>query len=204
MTEQNNILFLHSAATLQNPFNTTEQVLEWIKEQNKKILVDVQQIPFQQMQPMWQFDSDGNLLLTMTTANGASPSGYKVYIISPEGEVITAIGAGTKSGNFAALKDGAAAQATFGSNMNGLVYGPDGAIYMLDDYTIRKIVKGPSGWSDAVVMTILGGGNSYLDSVGALCLITQTPQDLIFDPENSKVFYFFDWRYTLRKVTITE
>ena len=61
MTEQNNILFLHSAATLQNPFNTTEQVLEWIKEQNKKILVDVQQIPFQQMQPMWQFDSDGNL-----------------------------------------------------------------------------------------------------------------------------------------------
>lgn len=61
MTEQNNILFLRSAATLQNPFNTTEQVLEWIKEQNKKILVDVQQIPFQQMQPMWQFDSDGNL-----------------------------------------------------------------------------------------------------------------------------------------------
>ena len=61
MTEQNNILFLRSAATLQNPFNTTEQVLEWIKEQNKKILVDVQQVPFQQMQPMWQFDSDGNL-----------------------------------------------------------------------------------------------------------------------------------------------
>ncbi len=61
MTEQNNILFLRSAATLQNPFNTTEQVLEWINEQNKKILVDVQQIPFQQMQPMWQFDSDGNL-----------------------------------------------------------------------------------------------------------------------------------------------
>lgn len=61
MTEQNNILFLRSAATLQNPFNTTEQVLEWIKEQNKKILVNVHQIPFQQMQPMWQFDSDGNL-----------------------------------------------------------------------------------------------------------------------------------------------
>lgn len=150
------------------------------------------------------FDTDGNLLLTMSTAKGTSPSGYKVYIISPAGEVIAAVGAGTKSGNFGALKDGAASQATFGSNMNGLVYGPDGAIYMLDDYTIRKIVKGPSGWSDAVVMTILGGGNSYLDSVGALCQITQTPQDLVFDPENSHVLYFFDWRYTLRKVTISE
>ena len=73
---------------------------------------------------------------------------------------------------------------------------------MLDDYTVRRIVKGESGWADAVVTTILGGGNSYLSSVGALCQITQTPQDLIFDPKNPKVFYFFDWRYTLRKVTI--
>ncbi len=148
------------------------------------------------------FDRDGNMLLTMSTAKGTSPSGYKVYVISPGGEIIATIGKGTKSGSFAALTDGSATAASFGSNVNGLVYGPDGAIYMLDDYAVRRIVKGESGWTDAVVTTILGGGNSYLSSVGALCQITQTPQDLIFDPENSKVFYFFDWRYTLRKVTI--
>ena len=148
------------------------------------------------------FDGDGNMLLTMSTAKGTSPSGYKVYVISPTGAIITTIGKGTKSGSFAALTDGSVSAATFGSNVNGLVYGPDGAIYMLDDYAVRRIVKGESGWADAVVTTILGGGNSYLSSVGALCQITQTPQDLIFDPENPKVFYFFDWRFTLRKVTI--
>ena len=148
------------------------------------------------------FDGDGNMLLTMSTAKGTSPSGYKVYVISPTGAIITTIGKGTKSGSFGALTDGSATAATFGSNVNGLVYGPDGAIYMLDDYAVRRIVKGDSGWTDAIVTTILGGGNSYLSSVGALCQITQNPQDLIFDPENPKVFYFFDWRFTLRKVTI--
>ncbi len=148
------------------------------------------------------FDGDGNMLLTMSTAKGTSPSGYKVYVISPTGAIITTIGKGTKSGSFAALTDGSVSAATFGSNVNGLVYGPDGAIYMLDDYAVRRIVKGDSGWTDAIVTTILGGGNSYLSSAGALCQITQTPQDLIFDPENPNVFYFFDWRYTLRKVTI--
>ena len=53
--------FLRSALTMQNPFNTTDQVLAWIREQNKKILVDVQQIPFVKMQPMWSFDEEGNL-----------------------------------------------------------------------------------------------------------------------------------------------
>lgn len=148
------------------------------------------------------FDGDGNLLLTMSTAKGTSPSGYKVYVISSSGGIVATIGKGTKATSFGALTDGSVSAATFGSNVNGLVYGPDGAIYMLDDYTVRRIVKGESGWADAVVTTILGGGNSYLSSVGALCQITQTPQDLIFDPENPKVFYFFDWRYTLRKVTI--
>ena len=148
------------------------------------------------------FDGDGNMLLTMSTAKGTSPSGYKVYVLSSNGKIIATIGKGTKSGSFGALTDGSATAATFGSNVNGLVYGPDGAIYMLDDYAVRRIVKGDSGWTDAIVTTILGGGNSYLSSVGALCQITQTPQDLIFDPENPKVFYFFDWRYTLRKVTI--
>ena len=61
MKEASNISFLRSALTTQNPFNTTEQILYWIREQNKKIVVDVRQIPFAQMQPMWNFDVDGNL-----------------------------------------------------------------------------------------------------------------------------------------------
>lgn len=54
-------MFLRSALTMQNPFNSTEQVLEWIHEQNRKIEVNVRQIPFVQMHPMWAFDADGNL-----------------------------------------------------------------------------------------------------------------------------------------------
>jgi len=58
---QNDILFLRSALTKENPYNSTEQVLDWIREQNRKILVNVRQIPFVEMLPMWQFDAEGNL-----------------------------------------------------------------------------------------------------------------------------------------------
>ena len=54
-------VFLRSALTMENPYNSTEQVLEWIREQNRKILVNVRQIPFADMLPMWQFDTEGNL-----------------------------------------------------------------------------------------------------------------------------------------------
>lgn len=53
--------FLRSALTMQNPFNTTDQVLAWIRAQNRKILVDVRQIPFADIAPEWQFDAEGNL-----------------------------------------------------------------------------------------------------------------------------------------------
>ena len=48
--------FLRSALTTENPYNSTEHVLEWIREQNGKIVVNVRQIPFADMLPMWQFD----------------------------------------------------------------------------------------------------------------------------------------------------
>lgn len=53
--------FLRSALTTENPYNSTEHVLNWIREQNRKILVNVRQIPFADMLPMWQFDAEGNL-----------------------------------------------------------------------------------------------------------------------------------------------
>lgn len=148
------------------------------------------------------FDGDGNAIVTVGSSKGTSATAFMIYVIGQDGSVVTTIGKAVKAANWGATYDGAPANATFSSNMNGIVLGPDGALYMVDSYAIRRITKGASGWSDATVTTILGGGNSYLTSVGATCQITQTPQDLIFDPENSNVFYFFDWRYTLRKVTI--
>lgn len=53
--------FLRSALTMENPYNSTEQVLDWIREQNRKILVNIRQISFKEMEPMWQFDAEGNL-----------------------------------------------------------------------------------------------------------------------------------------------
>ena len=46
---------------MENPYNSTEQVLDWIREQNRKIEVNVRQISFKEMEPMWQFDAEGNL-----------------------------------------------------------------------------------------------------------------------------------------------
>ncbi len=148
------------------------------------------------------FDGDGNAIVTVGSSNGTSGSAYKIYVIAPDGSVVTTIGKAVKATSWAVTYDGAPANATFSSNMNGIVLGPDGALYMVDSYAVRRITKGSSGWSDATVTTILGGGSSYTTALGPTCQITNTPQDIIFDPENSKVFYFFDWRYTLRKVTI--
>ena len=53
--------FLRSALTMENPYHSTEQVLDWIREQNRKIEVNVRQISFAEMLPMWQFDAEGNL-----------------------------------------------------------------------------------------------------------------------------------------------
>ncbi len=148
------------------------------------------------------FDGDGNAIVTVGSSKGTSGSAYKIYVIAPDGSVVTTIGKAVKATSWAVTYDGAPANATFSSNMNGIVLGPDGALYMVDSYAVRRITKGSSGWSDATVTTILGGGSSYTTALGPTCQITNTPQDIIFDPENSKMFYFFDWRYTLRKVTI--
>lgn len=53
-------LFYESAMTEQNPFNTTEQTLTWIQQQNREILVDVKPIPFSECTG-WKFDTNGNL-----------------------------------------------------------------------------------------------------------------------------------------------
>lgn len=52
--------FLRSCLTEENPFNSTEDALNWIKQQNKEILVDVKQIPFSKMRD-WYFDENKNL-----------------------------------------------------------------------------------------------------------------------------------------------
>jgi oxidase EvaA len=56
----NNDIFLLSASTEKNPFNTTQEVLTWINKQNQDIKVDVKQIPFSDLKG-WSFDADGNL-----------------------------------------------------------------------------------------------------------------------------------------------
>lgn len=52
--------FLQSALSVKNPFNTNEQVIEWLREQNEKIKVDVNQVKFSDLKD-WHFDDDGNL-----------------------------------------------------------------------------------------------------------------------------------------------
>lgn len=59
-TNKINYLFLQSCLTEENPYNSTEDALNWIKQQNKEILVDVKQIPFSKMKD-WYFDDNKNL-----------------------------------------------------------------------------------------------------------------------------------------------
>ncbi len=52
---------LKSLLTTNNPFNTTDEVLAWIKRRNREVEVSVEEIPFSQLKG-WGFDSaTGNL-----------------------------------------------------------------------------------------------------------------------------------------------
>ncbi|WP_287984899.1 NDP-hexose 2,3-dehydratase family protein [Diaphorobacter sp.] len=55
------LLFLRSALTVENPFNSTQQVLEWIQERNRQVKVRVDRIPFTQMKS-WGFDAERSRL----------------------------------------------------------------------------------------------------------------------------------------------
>lgn len=52
--------FLKSALTTTNPFNSTNQVMRWLKEQNERIKVRVDTIGMEDMRG-WHFDNDMNL-----------------------------------------------------------------------------------------------------------------------------------------------
>ena len=52
--------FLQSALSVKNPFHTTGQVIEWMRKQNRKIKVDVNQVRFSDLKG-WHFDEHQNL-----------------------------------------------------------------------------------------------------------------------------------------------
>jgi oxidase EvaA len=55
------ILFLKSALTIENPYISTEEALEWLKAENDRINVNIEEIKFSEM-PDWYFDgATGNL-----------------------------------------------------------------------------------------------------------------------------------------------
>lgn len=87
-------LFFQSSLTEKNPYNSTEDALSWIKQQNKEIVVDVKKIPFSKMND-WYFDEDKNLRhksgkffsiegLTVKTNYGKVPNWQQPIINQPE------------------------------------------------------------------------------------------------------------------------
>lgn len=54
-------LFINSALTENNIFNNTQEVISWIKDRNKSIIVDVKQILFSQLND-WEFNLSAGIL----------------------------------------------------------------------------------------------------------------------------------------------
>lgn len=53
----NELLFLKSAFSVDNPFITTQGVIKWVEDQNKQVLVEINKIPFSELK-LWHFDKD--------------------------------------------------------------------------------------------------------------------------------------------------
>ena len=50
---------IHSLLTTDNPINSTKQLRSWIEQRNREVQVDVQLIPFSEMDG-WYVDDEGN------------------------------------------------------------------------------------------------------------------------------------------------
>jgi dTDP-4-dehydro-6-deoxy-alpha-D-glucopyranose 2,3-dehydratase len=57
----NNNLFLESCLTETNPFISTQEILSWIGEQNKRINVDIEKVNFSDLDS-WSFDTEKTIL----------------------------------------------------------------------------------------------------------------------------------------------
>lgn len=51
------LLFLKSALTTENPFNSGTQILEWLQKRNREVKVHIDRIPFKKMRN-WSFDEE--------------------------------------------------------------------------------------------------------------------------------------------------
>lgn len=53
-------MLIKSLLTKENPFNSTEELRQWIRQRNREVAVDIKQIPFSEMK-MWNSESDGSI-----------------------------------------------------------------------------------------------------------------------------------------------
>ncbi len=61
-TAKKNIEFLKSALTLENPFMPSNQFVEWMKEMNNNVHVNISKVPFNKLR-LWHFDSNSHNLI---------------------------------------------------------------------------------------------------------------------------------------------
>jgi len=64
-TINNEVIFLKSAFSFDNPFITTNEVINWVKEQNNVVTVIINKIPFSKLN-LWNFDINGSRLQHVT------------------------------------------------------------------------------------------------------------------------------------------
>lgn len=57
----NELLFLKSALSFDNPFINTQAVINWVREQNNYVSVEINKIPFSDLK-LWHFDNDNSRL----------------------------------------------------------------------------------------------------------------------------------------------
>lgn len=85
---------IHSLLTNDNPFNSTEELREWIEQRNREVHVDVNLIPFNEMEG-WHVDEEGSLRhnsgkffsiegIHIETDYGKTPSWDQPIINQPE------------------------------------------------------------------------------------------------------------------------
>ena len=148
------------------------------------------------------FDPAGNLIVGASASTATNTNGFKIYKVDAEKNVTCIAGTGVKANNYSEIVDGAARNAVFTSNLQGIAFDAAGNVYVTDNVAIRKIsVSSPGNYEGAVVTTIMGGGSSYTTAVGAMASFASL-QDIVFSSDYSTIYVSDQSRGTVRKIII--
>lgn len=133
------------------------------------------------------FDTDGSMVVAVSASSGSPSECFKLYKVTSKGAAPVAMfGSGTKSGNYDAIADGVSANASFAPDIQDMEFDSAGNLYIADQYCLRKLVRGTTGFEDGTIVTLTASG--VLPRVDGLAFDSSYSHIYVSDKSNKRIY----------------